>query len=388
MIETMHDCYLSQFNCMKKILADRNEIVKDFSSLFMAAKPDRIYLIGSGSSYNACTCASFFIEKTLQIEVTVAAPTCMGKIYGNHPLVIAVSQSGRSTNTINAIKRAREAGATVVTLTDPTDTPVGNIGDLALHIAADNEQIGPRTRGYTATILTLYLMALEAGLACGAIDSTYHDMAIAGYSATFDKGETYFEACQKFYDAHFDDLSKVRKYVFTGKGALAGTGEECALKVLETLCYPAFGYEYEEFLHGPVCFADEELALFIFLSEDRDIDRDRDMDRDRNRDMNMDRDRNRDRERMLQTAGIIDKITRNCYIVAHDPGIFNHEPAVKSENVLLLPSASPEFSSVFTHVLFGQLISAKLTEDLARARHPGVKEIFSSMDTKAPIEQS
>jgi len=350
--ETMHDCYLSQFGCLKNIMRNQKDILKEFAALYKSAGPDRVYLLGSGTSYNACAAAAPWMEKYLGVEVTPIVPSCMGKFYAKRPLVIAVSQSGRSTNTMGAIRAIQKSGIPVVTLTDPKDTPVGGAGDLSVHLAAGNELIGPRTRGYTATILTLYLMALEAGLACGAVNQADYDGAVAGLHQTFDNGEAYYKACQAFYDLHFHNLSKARKYVFTGKGVAASVAEESALKVLETVCYPAMGYEYEEFLHGPVCFADEELAVFLFLPEDED------------------------RERMLQSADILGRITENCYIVSHDA-------AVQGDHVLVLPSGVPEVSSAFTNVLFGQLISAKLTEDLARERHPGVKDIFANMGTKA-----
>lgn len=355
MKETMHDCYLSQFSCMKNIITNRKAILKEFIDFYKAVKPDRIYLLGSGTSYNACSAAGPFMEKTLAVEITPVVPSSTGKLYGKRPLIIAVSQSGRSTNTVSAINKIKKIGVPVVTLTDPKDTPVGNIGDLSVHLAADNELIGPRTRGYTATVLTLYLMALEAGLACGAIEEAEYDKAIAAYNETVDNGGQYFKACQDFYDLNLENLSKARKFIFVGKGAAAQVAKESALKVLETLCYPAIGYEYEEFLHGPVCCADEELALFLSLSYDED------------------------KERMLKTAELVGDITRNCYIVTHDPGM-------KGDKVLVLPSAEPDYSSAFTNILFGQLISAKLTEDLARTRHPGVKAIFSNMGTKVSVK--
>ena len=354
MKETMHDCYLSQFNCMKNILVNKQGILKEFVDFYITTMPDRIYLLGSGTSYNACTVAAPFMEKTLDVEVTPIVPSSMGKLYGKKPLVIVVSQSGRSTNTINAINKINETGASVVTLTDPKDTPVGNMGDLSVHLAADNESVGPRTRGYTSTILTLYLMALEAGLICGTIEEADYDKAMASYNETIDNGEKYFKACQDFYDLNLENLRKARKFIFVGKGTAAKVAEESALKVLETLCYPAIGYEYEEFLHGPVCCADEELALFLSLSCDED------------------------KGRMLKTADIIGNITRNCYIVTHDP-------SVKGDKVLILPSTEPSYSSAFTNILFGQLISARLTEDLARTRHPGVKNIFDNMGTKISV---
>lgn len=351
MKETMHDCYLSQFNCMKNIIINKNSILKEFIDFYKTINPDRIYLVGSGTSYNACIAAAPFMEKTLDVEIESVAPSAMGKLYGKKPLVIAISQGGCSTNTISAINKVKKIGVPVVTLTDPKDTPVGNMGDLSVQLAADNELIGPKTRGYTATILTLFLMALQAAYACGTIEKTEYDKAIAGLDETIDNGDKYIKACQAFYDLHLENLSKARKFIFVGKGVTANVAKESALKVLETLCYPAIGYEYEEFLHGPVCCADEELALFLSLPHDED------------------------RERMLKTAELVGDITRNCYIITDDP-------AMKGDKVLVLPSTEPDYSSVFTHILFGQLISAKLTEDLARTRHPGVKAIFSNMGTK------
>ena len=351
MKETMYDCYLSQFGCMKRLMTNKKDILNEFVEFYNKIKPDRVYLLGSGTSYNACAAAAPFMEEVLGKEVTMITPSSFGKLYGNRPLVVAVSQSGKSTNTIKAINKAKELEAPVITLTDPADSAVGRLGDVAVHLAADNELIGPRTRGYGATVLTLFLMALEAGFSGGIIDKARYDNALTGYNDTFEKGEEYFRACQEFYDLHFDKLTKASKYVFTGKGAIARVAEEAALKVLETMCYPAFGYEYEEFLHGPVCFADEELAIFLSLSNDEDKDR------------------------MLKTADILGKITENCYIITNDS-------SVKREKTLLLPSECPDYSGVFTHILFGQLVSSKLTEDMKRTRHPGVKEIFESMDTK------
>lgn len=293
------------------------------------------------------------MEKRLAVEVTTVAPSAMGKLYGQRPLVIAVSQSGRSTNTLHAIETLKEKGVTVATLTDPTDTPVGRGGDVAVSLEADNELIGPKTRGYTATILTLHLMALEAGLACGTVDGAEYEHTLAAYNQVCGQGEIYLERCQSFYDAHFSSLKKARTYIFSGKGADARTAEESALKVLETLCYPALGYEYEEVLHGPLCCADESLALFLYLSHDED------------------------KERMIKTADYIGKVTTNCFIITDDE-------TVTGEKVLSLPPSASTDTTAFTYILFSQLISAKLTEDLGRKRHPGVLTIFESMGTKTP----
>ena len=357
MKETMYDCYLSQFNCMAGILAGREHILRPFVDFYVEAKPSRIYLLGSGTSFNAAIASAPMMESVLGVEVTPIAPSAMGRLYGQHPVVIAISQSGRSTNTIKAIEELKAAGIAVITLTDPSDTPVGNTGDLPIQLAAENELIGPRTRGYTATVLTLQLMALEAGLAQGIITQNYYDEVIGVYQSIIENGDEYFSICRQFYDSNFEKLSRARKYIFAGKAEAASVSKECALKVLETVCYPAIGYEYEEFLHGPVCFADPELAVFLYLSHDED------------------------RIRMLSTAKLLDNITDSCFIVTHGGGI----NGIKNGNLLLLPGKIPEYAEIFTYILIGQLISAKLTEDLKRERYPGVQAIFDQMGTKTSI---
>jgi len=337
---------------MKNLLSNKNEILKDYIDFYCKIKPDRIYLIGSGTSYNSCAVAAPFMEKILGVEVKTVAPSALGNIYGNKPLAIAVSQSGRSTNTIDAINKLKKIGVPVITLTDPKDSPVGHVGDLAVHLAANNELIGPRTRGYTATVLTLYLMALEVGLVCKTIDESVYNEAITAYNSTFNNADMYFKACQDFYDLHYDNLCKIRKYMFAGKDNSAMVAVESALKVIETVIFPAMGFEYDEFLHGPLCCANEDLGVFLFLTHDDDIGR------------------------MLKSADLIGKITENCYLISNDPSI-------KGDKILYLAPENPEYTSVFTNILFPQLISAKLTVDMARVRHPGVKDIFDNMGTKA-----
>ncbi len=353
MSETMYDCYLSQFQCLNGILDDKDQLLNGFAAYYRSVSPDRVYLVGSGTSGNACAAAAPFLEKVLGVEVTAAVPTCMGRLYGDRPLLIAVSQGGRSTNTVSFIGRMRKEGASVVTLTDPVDTPVGSAGNFAVPLQARDEQIGPKTRGYMATVLTLYLMGLEAGLNNGTIDRAFYDKCMDQYRETARRGGEYLAACQDFYDAHLADLKLGRNYLFVGKGVSAKVALEDALKVLETLCYPSIGYEFEEFLHGPGCCTDENLALFLFLTQDEDA------------------------ARMQQAAGIIGEATKNCYLVSHDP-------SVTGDKVLYLPTPDPVYLSPFTDILFGQLLSAKLTEALGRQRHPAVKDIFARMGTKVP----
>lgn len=353
MSESMYDCYLSQFQCMKKALANRENILKGFSDFYLSAAPDRIYLIGSGTSYNACIASAAFMEELLGLEVTVSAPTCIGKLYGSKALAIVVSQGGRSTNTVSAVEAIRRQNCPVITLTDPIDTPVGKAGDFPVPLLADMELVGPKTRGYAVTVLMLYLMALQAALAAKNISEEAFSDYLACLENMTRQGEDWLSRCQMFYEENKEDLKSATHYMFAGKGIRGKVAQEAALKVLETLCFAANGYEYEEFLHGPACCTDETFALFLYLENDKD------------------------QTRMLQTAEIIRQASKNCYIVSHDP-------AVTGEKILYLPGSGKPYLSPFSDILFAQLISAQLTAEMGRTRHPAVKNIFQDMGTKVP----
>ena len=353
MSESMYDCYLSQFHCMGKIMENREKLTGGFAELYREADPDRIYLVGSGTSYHACASASARMEELLGREVSVTAPSCLGRVYAKKPLFIAVSQGGRSTNTVSAVKAMREKGYPVVTLTDPADTPVGQAANLALHLAADMELVGPKTRGFTATVLTLYLLALEAARGTNRISEEDYQKDIRILERMTVRGEEWLNRCQTFYLRNKETLKSADHYLFAGKGTRGKVAQEDALKILETLCFPANGYEYEELLHGPACSTDETLALFLYLSGDEDD------------------------ARMQQTVEIIGRATPNCYLISHDA-------SKEGDKILYLPGCEEEWLSPFSDILMGQLIAAQLTGEMGRQRHPAVKNIFQDMGTKIP----
>lgn len=351
MPETMLDCYLSQSDCLNSILKKKNDILAGFPEFYRSCNPDRIYLIGSGTSHNACDAARAAMEKWLRVEVTSLAPTAVKTLHGDRPLAIAVSQGGRSTNTVAQVRALKAGGIPVVTMTDPVDTPVGREGSFALSLEAMNELIGPKTRGYTATVLELYLLALETARCLDKVTAKEYDACLHILEDTVSRFPAYYAACQEFYIRYGQQLRHATHYAFAGKATAGCVAREAALKVIETLCFPAAGYEYEEFLHGPGCCADEHFCLFLFLSEDED------------------------RSRMFRTADIIGGASDNCYLISHREN-------ETGDRILCLPCSDPELCAPFTDILFAQLISAQLTMDMGRKRHPAVQDIFSKMGTK------
>lgn len=350
MLRKMYGYYQSQPSCMKELLSNSKEIAGGFARLYRDLKPDRIYLIGSGSSLNACKAAGAYMEAILGVEVTSGPPSAPPVIRGANPLVLTVSQSGKSTNTVALLEKLRGKARTV-SVTSGTDNPVAQMADFAVDILVGEETVGPKTKGFTGTVLCLYLAALEAALLCGSLNPAGYEREIGLLRETIEYGAQNLEACERFYRDHLDDLKAARHFLFVGKGPAAAVGAEDALKLLETLCMPAAGYEFEEYLHGPTICITEETALFLFYSGDEDG------------------------ARMEKLADIVRKASRNSYLI-------DRTGSLQGEHVLSLRAGDSEHMSPFVDIYFGQLISALLTQELSILRHPAARSITSDMGTK------
>lgn len=350
-MQQMYEYYQSQPACLKHIFDDRKWLTENFVDFYVKHRPDRIYMIGSGSSLNACKAAQAFLEHILGVEVTVAAPSNPPIISGETPLIMVVSQGGRSSNTIAYLAEQHAKGYLTASFTAGLDVPIAKMADIATDIGVGDEKVGPKTIGYTGTVLCLYLAALEAALASSALTDEAYAHETALLKETIEYGEDNLKRCETFYKRHAAALKTATHFLFVGKGCAAAVGAEDALKVLETLCYPSSGYEFEEYLHGPACCTDERTALFLFYSDDVDG------------------------PRMEKLAGITAKATQNSYII-------DHTSKIEGENVLNLRSGNSPYVSPFVDAYFGQLLSALLTQALGRTRHEAVREIFGDMHTK------
>jgi glucoselysine-6-phosphate deglycase len=351
---TMYDYYLSQPEYMRRIFNNKDKNLGAFKAFYGGRNPSRIYLCGSGTSFHACSSAREYMQQMTGREVTVVTPTNKSALEGERPIAILVSQSGRSTNTLEALKRYQDKGIPAVSLTFSTDTPVAQAGGLPLVLDVDDETAGPKTRGYTGTVLSLYLMALIAALETKDISESEYNQQLGHISQAIDASAENQRRCAAFFDPLFEALKPANNYMFVGKGPAMAVAGESALKELETLCYPASAYEFEEYLHGPACCVDERSALFLFLSGDGDL------------------------PRMQRLTEIIKAATRNVYHVTYDENL-------RGENILNLTSPDPYYMSPFSSIFPGQYLSAKLPGAYGRVRHPAASDIFTKMDTKVVI---
>lgn len=264
---------LEQPTLLRQMVQDRAAIAAPFIEAVKQADPDRIILVASGTSRNGSAAAAPFMEWALGLPVDVSAPSALGEITGKRPFLIFVSQGGNSTNTIAAIERTRQYPSLAL-----TGDVTGHINTLCPHavlIPCGEETAGPKTKGYTCTILTLYLMALEAGREKGHLTSGKYDSCVAKLELAADQMQTNIERTLAWVEAHTEDLKKLQIIYLMGKMQSGIIAVEGALKLMETMLVPAFGYDFEEFLHGPTSSLNAKTAGMYLLPPVGDPDRER-----------------------------------------------------------------------------------------------------------------
>lgn len=219
-----------------------------------ASSIKRILIVGSGSSCNAGLCAQKLFEERLGLETTVVPPTGAAAKAALLPpaetLALAVTQSGRSTNTLAAVAALRGMGFAVTALTADAASPVARAADAHVPVACGEEDVGPKTKGVTATVLTLYLLGMHLAKARGTLDAAGFDALCAMLETSCSLAEENIRRSKAFCGAHLSTLAAQPHFTAIADGPGHPVAAEGALKVLETLYVPAFAYEFEEYLHG------------------------------------------------------------------------------------------------------------------------------------------
>lgn len=269
----MLDYIREQVPLFSAALANRQAIAAPFCRVCAQVRPTKIYLIASGTSRNAALAAAPFMETVLNVDVPVLAPSQVSLLRGERPLAIVISQGGNSTNSLAVFDRLK--GVPTIAM---TGNPYGHVnarGDYYIEIPCGEETVGPKTKGYTLTILALYLMALEYARQSGTMTAEGYDGCLAALQTAAGQLAANIAAAEAWAAANQENLKALRTAYLVGKRQGMQTAAEGALKLMETLLIPGFAFDFEEFLHGPTSSLGEQTGGFYLLPTPDDPDYER-----------------------------------------------------------------------------------------------------------------
>lgn len=267
---TMLDYVREQPEVFKKVLEKRAEITSDFVSIFCGQMPDQVYLVASGTSCNAAKAAASFMEMIWKLPVTVLPPSRATRVFGTNPLLIFISQGGKSTNMLAAAERMK--GFRRIAMTGNADGKLNDMCEHYMRIPCGEETVGPKTKGYIITILTLYLMALESAKQAGILAEAEYRGYLEGLERTADQLKENVERSCRWVEENEEGLKSLREIYLVGKGQSMMVAQEGALKMMETYLIPGVPFDFEEYLHGPSCSLRETTAGMYFLPMEADED--------------------------------------------------------------------------------------------------------------------
>jgi len=214
-----------------------------------------VIILARGTSDNAGHYLKFLIEVKLGLPVGLASPSSVS-IYGakvdfKDTLVIALSQSGRSPDLITFASAAKEGKALLITMTNNSDSPLANVGDIHIDLSAGLEVAVAATKSYSAELLASLLL----------VDSWIGNMS-AGRSHLVDSSRECIANLGEV-DSFAKSLDANREIVVIGRGYAYANAKELALKIQETSYIPVQGMSSADYQHGPIATLNSDSQVIV-----------------------------------------------------------------------------------------------------------------------------
>jgi glutamine---fructose-6-phosphate transaminase (isomerizing) len=225
----------------------------------------RIVLLACGTAYHACVVGRYVIEEwaRVPVEFDIASEWLYrNPVINEHDLVIGVTQSGETRDTIEALKLARELGARTVAITNMMGSQVTREVDSVLYTRAGLEVSVASSKCFTAQVALLYLVALKLSqirqtLPPGEIEFILDFVyKLPQKIKAFLEGDHPIEEiAQRYHDAHF--------FLYLGRHIGLPVALEGALKMKEISYIPTEAYSAGEMKHGPIALLDEATPVVV-----------------------------------------------------------------------------------------------------------------------------
>jgi glucosamine--fructose-6-phosphate aminotransferase (isomerizing) len=224
---------------------------------FAAHPVELIVLAARGTSDNAAQFGRYLLEITTGIPVSLAAASVQtlygAKVHLRNALVVAVSQSGESTDTNIVLERGSDAGAFTIGITNEPESSLARLARHAMFVRAGKERSVAATKTYTGQLLCFYLLAYALG-APVKVEDLQRIAEHAQAALTLDSEIRHRAERYRF----------MQRAVCIGRGLNYSNSFESALKLMETCYVVAERFSSADLLHGPIAMLEESFPAFAF----------------------------------------------------------------------------------------------------------------------------
>ena len=262
---SIRDCFRGRMNAEEGWVSLGG--IKEYEQKMINAQ--RIVMVACGTSWHACLVGEYLFEDLARINVEVEYASefrYRNPIINENDIVIAVSQSGETADTMAALELAKSKGATILGICNVVGSSISRITDAGSYTHAGPEIGVASTKAFTAQVTVLTLMALSLAHKKGTIsESKFHTM-LAELEAipekvrmVLEKNDLIEKIALKYKDA--------TNALYLGRGSSFPVALEGALKLKEISYIHAEGYPAAEMKHGPIALIDEEMPVFVIATK-------------------------------------------------------------------------------------------------------------------------
>lgn len=254
-----------------RIDADKGRLrlggISEFENKLINAK--RIIIVACGTSWHAALVAEYLIEDLARIPVEVEYASefrYRNPIISEDDVVIAISQSGETADTLAAIEMAKERGATIFGVCNVVGSSIPRATHAGSYTHAGPEIGVASTKAFTAQVTVLTLMALQIANKRGTITQSRFRALLNELETIPSKVEIALKSNDKVKEisALFKDS---RNFLYLGRGYGFPVALEGALKLKEISYIHAEGYPAAEMKHGPIALIDEEMPVVVIATK-------------------------------------------------------------------------------------------------------------------------
>ncbi len=234
---------------------------------------ERICMVACGTSWHAGLVGKYLIEEHCRIPVDVEIASefrYRNPLVSGKTLVIPISQSGETADTLAALREARSKDAHIVSICNVVDASIPRESDGVIYTHAGLEIGVASTKAFTTQLVALYLLTIRLGRANGTIDIEKGREMIAALSDLPTLVEKTLELDPQIEEIACENLTSWDA-IYLGRGISYAIALEGALKLKEISYIHADGYPAGEMKHGPIALIDREMPVFILAPNDRHL---------------------------------------------------------------------------------------------------------------------
>jgi len=230
---------------------------------------NRITLVGCGTSWHSALIGEYLIEKLARIPVEVEYASefrYRDPVINEGDIVMAISQSGETADTMAALKNAKELGAFTYGVVNVVGSSIARLADAGSYIHAGPEIGVASTKAFTGQVSILTILALQLAHRKGTISESRFRELLYAFEQIPEKIQKVLETTGEQIKYIAEELKGATNALYLGRGNNFPVALEGALKLKEISYIHAEGYPAAEMKHGPIALIDENMPVILIAT--------------------------------------------------------------------------------------------------------------------------